>query len=278
MPTTDVVIREHLLLPDKDGEFVRNFQEPPQCALLTGSFRPRLCELFPNGQYVIGRDSGIYWRRTQPPLAGCKSPDWYLILGVPPMLDGKIRRSYVLWEEGIRPLLLFEMVSGDGSEEHDTTPFTGKFWVYEQGIGAPFYVIFDGFRSTLEVYKLNGGKYHPLEPNAAGRFPIEPLGVELGIWHGVYQRLDAPWLRVWDAATGELLPSLEEAVETASKRAAAERKDKETAEALASEYKENLKLECERAENERREKENERRRADKLAERLRAAGIDPDAP
>lgn len=278
MPTTDVEVREHLLLPETDGDFVRNFQELPQNILLTGSMVPRLQELYPDGQYAIGHDSGIYWWRTKPPLLGCKSPDWYVIPGVSPLLDGEVRRSYVLWEEVVRPLLLIEYVSGDGSEEHDTTPFTGKFWVYEQGIVAPYYAIFDGFRDTLELYKMNGGRYHRVEANAAGRFPVEPLRIELGIWKGRFLNQDLPWLRVWDAVTGQLLPAAEERAEAESKRAEAankladqERKEKLVAESLVTEFKQNLKEECERA-------ENERRRADKLAERLRALGVDPDAP
>jgi hypothetical protein len=40
--------------------------------------------------------------------------------------------------------------------------------------------------------------------NERGHFPIPELGVELGIWQGVYQNSDLPWLRWWDA-NGNLL-------------------------------------------------------------------------
>ncbi|WP_026087708.1 Uma2 family endonuclease, partial [Chlorogloeopsis fritschii] len=77
---------------------------------------------------------GIYWRLTDPPEKGAEAPDWFYVPNVPPLLDGQTRRSYVLWREYIAPLIVLEFVSGDGSEERDKTPWTGKFWIYEQVI------------------------------------------------------------------------------------------------------------------------------------------------
>ena len=255
---------DHMQLPDKDGSIVINFQENPQSNLLTGSLIPHLSKLYPDGQYCIGHDCGIYYRYTQPPLDGCKAPDWFFVPGVPPMLNGQFRRSYVLWQEVVRPLLIIEYVSGDGRDERDTTPYRGKFWVYEQGIGAPYYAIFDGPRDSVELFELEAGRYRQVVPNDAGRLPIPPLGVELGIWYGTYRGMDLPWLRFWDAATRFLLSSEDE-------QAAAERRRAETAESLLHDTRKRLEQECERA-------ESERQRAAQLAERLRSVGIDPDTP
>src|SRR5437660_565856 len=101
----------HLQLPETDGSIVENYQEHPQGNLLTSSLLPRLHELHPDGQFSIGQDSGIYFRNTTPPLDGCRSPDWFYVPGVPPMLDGQMRRSYVLWQEAVRPLLIIEYAS-----------------------------------------------------------------------------------------------------------------------------------------------------------------------
>jgi len=98
---------------------------------------------------------------------------------VPPMIDGRFRRSYVLWQEAVRPLVIIEYASGDGSEERDTAPHRGKFWVYEKAICAGYYAIYEVEKAAVELFKLNGGCYVRVEPNAAGRLPIEPLGVEL---------------------------------------------------------------------------------------------------
>jgi Uma2 family endonuclease len=215
-------------LPDKDGTFSLDFQQPFQSSLLTDCLWPHLAELYPDGQFCIGCDRGIYWRATQPPLDGCQVPDWFLVRGVPPMLDGKARRSYVLWQEVLRPLLVIEYALGDSSQEHDVTPFKGKFWVYDKAIGTFYYAIFDPYRMLLDLFGQSGGSYRHVLANAAGRFPIEWLGIELGIWEGVYRGMRLPWLRVWDSATGKMLPTAEE-------------------------------------------------RAEKLAEKLRALGIDPEA-
>jgi Uma2 family endonuclease len=248
---------DHTQLPDKDGNFVMNFQEHPQSNLLTGSLLPRLHNLHPDGKFSIGVDSGIYFHHTQPQLKGCRAPAWFYVPNVPPMLNGKIRRSYVLWKEMIRPMVVIEYVSGDGREERDKTPYEGKFWIYEQAIGAGYYAIFQVERSSIELFRLEGGLYQPVVPNASGRLPIKQLGVELGIWQGTHRGITAPWVRVWDAATGKMMPSEEERAETA--------------EALLDDARRRLEEECERA-------ENERRRAAQLAERLRALGVDPDAP
>lgn len=282
---------DHTQLPDRDGSIVVNFQEHPQSNLLTDCLLPRLRELHPDGQFAVGCDVGIYWRFTPPAvLEGCKAPDWFYVPGVPPMLDGKRRRSYVLWREGLKPQLVIEYVSGDGSEEHDATPYTGKFWVYEQGICAPYYAIFDAEKVALEVYRLEGGRYRQLTANAAGRFPFKPLRVELGLWEGTYRGITGPWLRVWDGDTGKLMPLSEERAETAealidesrerleeeTERAESERKRADEAEGQVVEEKRRVEDEKKRADEEKRRADGADQRLQQLAEKLRALGIDPE--
>ena len=159
----------HLQLPETDGSIVENYQESPQGNLLTSSILPRLHELHPDGQFSIGQDSGIYFKHTEHPLDGCRSPDWFYVPGVPPMLDGTFRRSYVLWQERVPPLVLIEYASGNGSEERDRTPTTGKFWIYEQAIKAKYYAIFEIVSGEVELYSLAQGRYVRVTPNDAGR-------------------------------------------------------------------------------------------------------------
>ncbi|MBY0228249.1 MAG: Uma2 family endonuclease, partial [Gemmataceae bacterium] len=196
----------HKELPETDGRPMINSQEHPQSEALTDSLEPILVRLYGREGFFIGADTGIYWRHTDPPLRGCKAPDWFVVPGVPPLLEGELRRSYVLWREGVRPVLAVEYVSGDGAEEHDATPQEGKFWVYERGIGIPFYFIFDGFHGTLEGWQLVAGRYVRMEPNRHGRYAVPEWRIELGLWQGTYRRLEACWVRVWDAGTGELIP------------------------------------------------------------------------
>jgi Uma2 family endonuclease len=254
---------DHTQLPETDGSIVQNFQEHPQAMLLTDSITPTLRRVHPDGQYAIGQDSGIYWRWTDPPLDGCKAPDWYYIPGVSPMLHGGFRRSYVLWQEGIAPRLLIEFVSGDGSEERDPTPHQGKFWVYEQGIRAPYYAIYEVDPGRVEVHHLVNGRYELLAANERGHYPIAPLGLELGIWQGTYQNMDLPWLRWWDDH-GNLLLTGDERTEQAQRATEQERLAREQAQRAT--------------EQERLAKEQAQREVERLAARLRALGIDPDSP
>jgi Uma2 family endonuclease len=269
------VLPDHTQLPETDGTFVQNYQEYPQSELLSSSLLPRLHEIHPDGQFAIGQDSGIYWRLTDPPLKGCKAPDWCYIPGVPPMLDGKVRRSYVLWKEHVHPRIVVEYVSGDGSEERDRTPNTGKFWVYENGISAEYYAIFDVQMPVIEVYQLVDGHYVLLPTNAAGRIPFPPLGVEFGLWEGTFRSMTCPWMRVWDSATGLMLPSFEEGNAAEKQRA---EKEKQRAE----KEKQRAKKEKQRADTSESLLDDTRKLLDeeadvvrRMAQKLRELGVDP---
>lgn len=220
---------DHTQLPASDGTFGKNFQEHPQSLILTDSIAPVLQQLHPDQQYCIGQDCGIYWRETDPPEKGAEAPDWFYVPGVPPTLDGKIRRSYVLWREYVPPLIALEFASGDGSEERDRTPLSaldagatqkpGKFWVYERIVRIPYYAIFQINNSRLEVYHLTDFSYQPLEANDHGHYPIPPLNVELGLWQGRF--LNNPeqcWLRWWDGQGNLLLTGQELAAQERQKR------------------------------------------------------------
>jgi Uma2 family endonuclease len=93
------VLPDHRQLPETDGAIGENFHEHPQSILLTDSIQPVLRARHPDGQYCIGQNSGIYWWHTDPPLRGCKAPDWFYVPGVPPTLGGEVRGSYVMWQE-----------------------------------------------------------------------------------------------------------------------------------------------------------------------------------
>lgn len=238
---------DHTELPESDGTFVKNFQEHPQSILLTDSINSTLQKIHPDGQYAIGQDCGIYWRLTEPLEKGAEAPDWFYVANVPPMLNGKFRRSYVLWQEYIAPLIVLEFVSGDGAEERDKTPFNGKFWVYEQAIRVPFYGIYEVQKASVEVYHLVNGRYELLPANERGHYPILPLGVELGIWEGQYNNMQAPWLRWWDLQGNLLLHSGEKCIQLTTET-----------QQLTSQL------------------EQEQQKAARLAERLRELGVNPD--
>ena len=245
---------DHTQLPCEDGTFVKNFQEHPQSILLTTSIRPVLDRLHPDGQYDIGQDSGIYWKIADPPLNGVEAPDWFYVPNIPPTLNGEMRRSYVLWQEQVSPAIVLEFVSGSDVQERDTTPEKGKFWIYENRIRAAYYGIYEVRRERVEVYRLVGDRYHLIPPNERGHFPIEILGIELGLWQGSYQNRNLPWLRWWDNE-GNLLLTGEERAELAERQIERERQQKEQAQ---------------------QQIERERQRTERLRRLLIENNIDPD--
>lgn len=220
-PTLALCLPDHTQLPDSDGTFVHNDQEHPQSMLLTDAILPVLRLRHPDGRYLIGQDLGIYWRLPEPPQpshGGAVAPDWFYVPNVSRTVAGRMRRSYVLWQEWIAPLVALEFVSGDGTEERDRTPVTGKFWIYEQAVRTPFYGIYEVNPGRVEVYHLVDGRFQPLSANERGHYEIPPLGVELGIWQGRFQDVNLPWLRWWDTQ-GNLLPTAEERAEQQAQRA-----------------------------------------------------------
>lgn len=249
---------DHTQLPESDGTFVlakwagsQNFQEHPQSLILTDSIGVILQQRHPDGNYAIGQGCGIYWRETEPPEKGAEAPDWFYVPNVPPLVNGEIRRSYVLWREFMAPWIAIEFASGDGSEERDATPLSvtaegkttkpGKFWVYEQIIRIPYYAIYEIKSSNLEVYHLSDFAYQKIEQNQRNHYPISALGVELGLWEGSYQNQTQLWLRWWDSEGNLLL------------------------------------IGDERAEQERRRAEKAEQKVARMAEILRAMDIDPEA-
>ncbi len=245
----------HLDLPDTDGLPVDNDFQFTQAMLLTTAIRPLMDEAYPKGDYFIGNDVGVYWKWTDPPLDGCKSPDWYFVPGCRPDQPGVYRRSFVMWDEGVAPLIVIEFVSGDGSEEHDDTPGSGKYWVYRRGIRAFYYAIHDPVQKTLEVYQLDGVEYRKLSPNEDGLYRLPRFGFALGHWHGKVDQHTLTWLRFF-SLDGTMIPS--------------ERERRELEEQRAEKEKERAEKEKQRA------TEAEARLAEVLS-KLKSKGIDPDA-
>lgn len=254
-------VPDHTELPSEDGTFVKNFQEHPQSVLVTESMWPILQKIHPDGQFLIGQDSGIYWRLTNPYLAGAVSPDWFYIPDVTPTIDGQMRRSYVMWYEPVPPLIVMEFISTTDGGERDRTPYKGKFWIYERVIRPAFYAIYEADKGLVDLYHLTEDRFQPVPPNVRKHFSIPQLGIELGIWRGEYKNVNLPWLRIWDAE-GNLLPTPEERAEQETQRA-----NQETQRA---------NFEAQRAEQEAQRANQETDRAARLAAKLRSLGIDPD--
>lgn len=111
----------------------------------------------------------------------------------------------------------------------------------------PVYAIFESESGVLEVYRLDASGHYQLQPpDTKQRHWIAEIDLVLGVWQGSRAGRTGYWLRWWNAQGELLLWGTEQA-----------------------------ELERQRAEQERSRAEQERSRADRLAEQLRAAGIEP---
>jgi hypothetical protein len=200
-----------------------------------------------------------------------KAPDWVYVPAVKPFPAGEIRRSYTPCSEGDRPTIVMEFVSATDGGEYSFNPHYpyGKWYFYEQILKVPTYVIFHPQLQVLEVYSLVDGKYQPDAPDEDRRFWIESLGLFLGTWNGKKADYEGCWLRWWDDSGnlilwgGELLQLERQQVEQERQRAEQERQRAEQ--------------ERQRAEQERQRAEQAEEKSVRLAQRLRAMGVDPES-
>jgi len=244
--------------PDEFHEF--------QPQLLRETFHP---PDYPPDAIFIGTDINLYYDSRHS--LWHKRPDWFVVLGVPRANQQQdLRLSYVIWQEGIVPFLVVELLS-PGTEDEDLgqnvralqereTP-PGKWEVYERVLRVPYYAVFDRYTNQLRIFKLVATRYQEI-PLAEPQIWFEEIQLGLGVWQGSYQRTEGLWLR-WFDPLGNWLPTPAELAEQERQRGEDERQRAEQ--------------ERQRAEQERQRAEQERQRAERFAARLRELGEDPDA-
>jgi Uma2 family endonuclease len=212
-------------------------------------------------QVFVASDLNLYYDPTHP--GWYKRPDWFAVVGVPRLYEERdLRLSYVIWQEGVRPIVAIELLSpGTRDEDLGQRPQRGpqptKWQVYEQVLGIPYYIVFDRYTDELQVFQLAGNQYQP-QALVNSRIWLPCLGLGLGLWQGEYRNLNRLWLR-WYDANGNWIP-----LEAEQERQRAEQE------------RQRAEQERDRAEQEYQRAEQERDRAERLAARLRQAGIDPE--
>jgi len=199
-----------------------------------------------------------------------KAPDWVYIPQVNPLPEGQIRRSYTPKIEGDLPLIALEFISETEGGEYSINPRYpyGKWHFYERILQIPLYGIFHPKTGELDLYRLVGGKYELQLPNENNRFWIAEMNLFLGIWDGKRSLFSANWLRWWDQSENILLWGSE----------------------MLEQERQRVEQEHQRAEQEHQRAEQEHQRADqaesrlqqeqvmrqRLGDRLKALGIDPE--
>ena len=171
--------------------------------------------------------------------------------------------SYVIWQEKVSPFVAVELISpgtepedlGKTLREVDQPPT--KWQVYEQILQIPYYFVFNRYTDELQAFHLVDNFYQTLIIEDKGIWlPEARLG--LGLWRGSYQGINRLWLRWYDQQQNWVLTPAElgeRRAEQEEHRAEQEKHRAERAEAF---------LQQERVVNQR------------LAQRLRELGVDPD--
>ena len=239
-------------LPDSDDTPVDNELQN----LIPNLLEAILAMVWPNRlDWFFGVDMGIYYDPAKPAVV----PDGFLSLGVERFIGEDGRLSYVFWEEdNIAPTLALEVVSKTYGGEYER-----KKAIYAD-LGIRYYAVYlpnqrsRRKRQPLEVYVLVDGNYELLEGNPVW---LPEIGLGLGRERGIYLGREREWL-YWYNKDGTRLPTPEEKVDRAEAKA-------NQAEAKANQAEA-------RAEQAQTKAEQEQARADRLAEKLRALGIDPD--
>jgi hypothetical protein len=260
------------LLPDEtqlvteDDTPVDNIFSEKQQRLLTESLYSSWGGPGDARPFLAMANVGLFYAMAEPPLV----PDTLLSLDVraPANPWPKANRSYFIWRYGKTPDVVIEVVSNrKGGEDAE------KLARYA-AIGIPFYVIFDPEQELspqpLRIYGLYVGEYRP-----HGEAWLSRVQLGLKLWHGVYEDLEATWLR-WCIEDGTLIPTGAERAEQERVRAEQERVRAEQERVRAEQERVRAEQERTRAEQATQRAEQEYARAERLAARLRELGLDPD--
>jgi len=235
-------------------------------------------------------DMFVYFSPNQVRTHDFRGPDVFVVQGV----RRRERKSWVVWIEGKAPDVVIELLS-------DTTAALDKGekkQVYQDRLRVPEYFWYDPFSGELAGFFLQAGVYQPLTPDAAGRLPSHQLGLTLVRWEGEYEGVPACWLR-WATPEGELLPTPEEVAAEEHQRAEEEHQRAEEEHQRAEEERQRAQAahltaaQAQQREDEERRRANQaqqrateaeallaqsRQQAERLAERLRALGVELDGP
>ncbi len=223
--------------------------------------------------FVAAANVGVFGTPTDPPVV----PDVLLSVDVTfgPDVLAKEHRTYFVWKFGKSPDLVVEVVSNREGEE------LGKKKLKYRRHHIPFYVVWDPANylgeEALQVFELRGDLYVK-----KGDTFFASLGLGLVVWEGAFEAYVGRWLR-WVDAKGELLPTGAERAGREHARAEQERARAEQERARAEQERARAEQADARAEqaDARAEQADARAeqadaRAARLAERLRAMGIDPE--
>ncbi|MBW4550888.1 MAG: Uma2 family endonuclease [Aphanocapsa sp. GSE-SYN-MK-11-07L] len=169
---------------------------------------------YPADQVFVASDLNLYYDVRHP--LWYKRPDWFAVVGVSRLHEQRdLRLSYVVWQEGVNPFAVIELLSPSTEKEdlgqtlREVEQPPTKWQVYEQILRVPYYVVYDRYTSTLRAFKLDGSRYVPIKLTEP-RIWMPDLDLGLGVWSGSYQGVEMAWLRWYDAMGNWILTPLEQ--------------------------------------------------------------------
>jgi Uma2 family endonuclease len=259
----------HLVIEDDTP--VDNFQSAQQQRLLVEPLYSSKALPIP---FLADANVGLFYKLKGDPIV----PDMLLSLGVqrPDDFSQRQNRSYFTWEFGKDPEVCIEIVSNAEGDElalskksQQKGKTRAKKDLYAQ-IGIPYYVVFDPLRQIQGKAEMNGAllRVWTISPDGyteltdaegitsiAQSVWLNAIGLGLTLWEEQFEEeVTRLWLR-WCDREGQVIPTGAERAEAESQRAEVESQGKEV---------------------ERLRAEAESQRADRLADRLRSMGINPD--
>jgi Uma2 family endonuclease len=207
----------------EDGEPLESNWHRIQINLLIDTVRQAMAQRG-RSDFFAGGNMFVYFSfeqarviATQPPRAyrHFRGPDFFFVGGVE---GARSRNAWVVWDEGGRyPDIIIELLSPSTAQLDKTT----KKQLYERTFRTPEYFCYDPIGDELQGWRLLGGTYQPVEPDAAGRLWSQELELWLGRWQGEQTGVEAVWLRFYDAG-GQLVPTPAEAERQRAEAAEAE--------------------------------------------------------
>ncbi|GAB4305517.1 MAG: hypothetical protein Fur0025_47550 [Oscillatoriaceae cyanobacterium] len=246
--------------------------------------------------FFTGGNMFVYYSSEQVMNKEFRGPDFFAVLDV----DGtKERQGWVVWLEGGRyPDVIVELLSPTTARIDKVT----KKDLYQRTFRTPDYFVFDPFEpKALQGWHLDISLgYQPLVPNDRGWLWCETLGFWLGTKEGTIDREAAVWLRFYDTE-GNLVLLPEEVerqkaeierlkaeqaqqqaeqaelkAEQAQQQAEQAQQQAEQAQQQAEQAQQQAEQAQQQAEQARKNAEEAELKAARLAQKLRAMGIDPD--
>jgi Uma2 family endonuclease len=159
-----------------------------------------------------------------------KRPDWFAVLGISRLYQQtELRLSYVIWQEGVDPNVVVELLSPSTEKEdlgktlREINQPPTKWEVYEKILRIPYYIVFDRYTDNLQVFQNIAGRYQELSITDS-RIWLPELELGIGLWQGTYQGVTRLWLRWYDANCNWILSPKEQAEQQlATERAKTER-------------------------------------------------------